>query len=131
MFDIIFIVYDRGGSVRSNKGQALIEFILILPILLLLILGIIDFGTIIYEKTRLENIMSDAIDLVTNKKLSDKDIEDVLEKNYNISLDLTINRRTEDTSVKLERKIDVITPGLGLAISDPYTVEVSRVINNE
>jgi lipopolysaccharide/colanic/teichoic acid biosynthesis glycosyltransferase len=117
--------------VRFNKGQALIEFVLILPILLLLILGIIDFGSIIYEKTRLENIMSDAVTLVSNKKIPESDIEKRLEQNYNINLILIINHRIDDTQIILKRKIDILTPGLGIAIDDPYTVEVTRVINNE
>jgi lipopolysaccharide/colanic/teichoic acid biosynthesis glycosyltransferase len=117
--------------VRFNKGQALIEFVLILPILLLLILGIIDFGSIIYEKTRLENIMSEAVTLVNDKKLPVSDVEKKLEQNYNINLTLTINHRVDDTKIILKRKIDIMTPGLGIAIDDPYTVEVTRVINNE
>jgi Flp pilus assembly protein TadG len=34
---------------KSEKGQAAVEFALVLPILLLLILGIIDFGRILYS----------------------------------------------------------------------------------
>jgi hypothetical protein len=117
--------------VRSNKGQALIEFVLILPILLLFILGIIDLGCIIYEKTRLENITSEAIDLINNTTLSEKDIEQHLEQNYDIPLKVNIESGVEDTVVTLSREIDVMTPGLGLAISDPYKVEARRVINNE
>jgi competence protein ComGC len=118
-------------SVRSNKGQALIEFVLILPILLLFILGIIDLGRIIYEKTRLENITSEAVDLVNNTTLSGYDIEKRLEQNYDIPLKVNIESRAEDTVITLSREIDVMTPGLGIAISDPYKVEASRVINNE
>jgi competence protein ComGC len=131
MFDIILIVENRGGNVRNNKGQALIEFVIILPILLILILGIIDIGRIIYEKNRLENINNDVVDLINNKKLSDSEIENKLKSNYSISLSLEIERKEKNIIIKLSRKIDVLTPGLGLAIDDPYKVEVSRVINNE
>jgi len=40
---------------KNNKGQALVEFIIILPIFLLLIISIIDFGNIISKKYSLEN----------------------------------------------------------------------------
>lgn len=116
---------------KSNKGQALIEFVLILPVFLLLLFAIIDFGRIVYEKNRLESISSDVVDLVNNKKLTTKQIERVLEKNYQINLTLKIDRKKVNTIIMISRKIDVITPGLGIAISDPYNVEVSRVINSE
>lgn len=115
----------------SNKGQALLEFVLILPVFLLILFAIIDFGRIIYEQNRLENIISDAVDLVNNNELSTKEIEKKLEDDYQLPLTLTINRTPTDINIRLKRTIDVITPGLGIAISDPYQVEVKRVINNE
>jgi hypothetical protein len=117
--------------VRSNKGQALLEFVLILPIFLLFLLAIIDFGRIIYEKNRLESITNDVVDLVNNGNLTDEQIEARLENNYKIPLTLVIDRKSVNTIIKLSRDIDVLTPGLGIAISDPYNILVSRVINNE
>lgn len=125
------IVEDRGVKVKSNKGQALLEFVLILPILLLFIMAIIDLGTIIYEKNRLENIANDAVDLVSNNDLSDDQIEKKLRQNYKIPLNLTVDRKKVNVIIKLNKEVDVITPGLGIAIPDPYIVETSRVINNE
>ena len=93
MFDIIFIVDNRGGSVRSNKGQALLEFILILPVFLMLFLGIIDFGRIIYEKNRLESISNEVVDFIKNDKLSTEKIELELKKNYDIPLNLSVERK--------------------------------------
>lgn len=45
----------RRGALRSVKGQALVEFALIVPLLLLLILIIIDFGRAFYIQTALQN----------------------------------------------------------------------------
>ena len=36
----------------NRKGQALIEFVLILPVLIMLIFGFIDLGRIILENNR-------------------------------------------------------------------------------
>jgi len=41
--------------IRNSKGQALVEFALLLPVLLLLILGIIEFGRAFYMKNTLTN----------------------------------------------------------------------------
>ena len=131
MFDIIFIVDNRGGSVKSNKGQALLEFILILPVFLMLFLGIIDFGRIIYEKNRLESISNEVVDFIKNDKLSTEKIELELKKNYDIPLNLSVERKEVNTIIKLSLEIDVLTPGLGIAIPDPYIIEVSRVIHSE
>lgn len=130
-FDIILIVEDRGGNVRSNKGQALIEFILILPILLIFLIGIIDFGRIIYEQNRLEGIVSDAVDLFNNGELSDEQINAKLEDYYDLDLILNVKREETNTTITLSRSIDIMTPGLNMALSDPHIVEVSRVISNE
>jgi Flp pilus assembly protein TadG len=40
---------------RSNSGQALVEFALILPILIIIILGIADFGIALYDKAMVTN----------------------------------------------------------------------------
>ena len=40
---------------KNEKGQGLVEFALILPILLLLLVAIVDFGWMIFVKTNLNN----------------------------------------------------------------------------
>lgn len=42
-------------KMKSEKGQAMLEFALILPILLALVCGIIDFGWIFYHQSELNN----------------------------------------------------------------------------
>lgn len=42
-------------KIRNEKGAALVEFALILPVLLLFILGIIEFGIILYDKAVVTN----------------------------------------------------------------------------
>lgn len=42
-------------NIKNEKGQALVEFAIILPILLLLIMGILQFGMLINSYLTLEN----------------------------------------------------------------------------
>jgi hypothetical protein len=47
-------------SVRSEQGQTLVEFALILPLLLLLVIGIFDFGTAFNQKNQLNFLANTA-----------------------------------------------------------------------
>ena len=40
---------------KSEKGQAMVEFALVLPLLLILLCGIIDFGWLYYNQITLNN----------------------------------------------------------------------------
>ena len=57
----------------KNKGQALVEFIIILPVLLLLILGAIDFGNILYKEYSLENDLDYVVELIRQNKTTEID----------------------------------------------------------
>ena len=53
---------------KNKKGQALVEFVIILPIFVFMVLTVIDIGKIIFFRNELENEMSDVIDLYRKKK---------------------------------------------------------------
>ena len=48
----------------NRKGQALVEFVLILPIFILMLFIIFDFGNIFYSKYDLQNQSSDIVRLI-------------------------------------------------------------------
>lgn len=43
------------AKLKANKGQAIIEFAVVLPVMLIILLGIIDFGIVFYNKAMLTN----------------------------------------------------------------------------
>jgi Flp pilus assembly protein TadG len=45
---------------RKQRGAALVEFALVLPLLLLLVFGIIEFGLVLYDKTVITNASREA-----------------------------------------------------------------------
>ena len=61
---------------KNNKGQALVEFIIILPVIILLIMCIVDFGNIISNKYKLENDLDTVVKLYENNDDISKYIEE-------------------------------------------------------
>lgn len=111
----------------NKKGQALVEFIIILPIFLVLVLGVIDLGNILYQKTMLEGKMNDVISMYEKGNSSLEILEDMDLKNT--TLDITEDDRT--IRIHLKKEIDLITPGLNLVLDNPYQLDVSRSIPYE
>lgn len=111
---------------KNNKGQALIEFVIILPILLLLILGAIDFGNILYKKYTLENDLDYITSLVRNNKTLEID-------NYSKNNHITSNieKNENKVTVTVTKNVSVITPGLNKILGKNYKIEAKRVIFNE
>ncbi len=112
-----------------KKGQALVEFIIILPVFLILMLGIFDMGRILYTKISLEGKLTEAITLFDGGK-TDTEISDKLELSKEKSK-LEISEKESDVKFTLEKDIDIITPGLNLIFDNPYSVKVSRNIAHE
>ena len=105
----------------NKRGQALIEFVIILPILLLLIFGFIDLGRIIVCKNHLEGVMNEVANLSSEEAITylKKD------KDYDISYNVKIDNYK---NITLITKLDLITPGLKNILKNPYTVKVERSI---
>jgi len=106
----------------NRKGQALIEFVLILPIFLFILFAIIDFGMIFSTKSSLENNSNDIINLFKSgtsieelKELYDDNDINVSEKDYYYTFSIS-------TSVKL------ITPGFNRIFGNPYVINIERVV---
>lgn len=112
---------------KNNKGQALVEFVMILPVILMLIFCIIDFGRVISLKSDLESKTDDVITFYNSGKSLD-------EINYimdNKDVDLKIINANSYTTIKIEKKIKPITPGLSYILDEVFDVKVYRVIKNE
>lgn len=114
----------------TTRGQALLEFILILPILLMMFVGIADYGHIIYEKHKLENVMGNIIEM--------------LELNYDveaIKLELLnkegehfyfeIKEGTNYREVYLHNDVKLYTLGVDWVFPNPFPLKTKRVLYRE
>lgn len=100
----------------NKKGQALVEFILILPILIFMLLAVVDIGKIMILKNHMETVLSDVREDTTS-------IDD---KEYKI--DIIKKANGDKIDVELVSCIKITTPGLGKVIGNPFCVSVYRTI---
>lgn len=115
---------------NNNKGQALIEFAIILPVFLLLIFSVIDFGRVIYEKNMMENSLSTASELYVAGKEIDE-IKRVINKEKLNKLDISIISKDEYTTIRLTQSLKPITPGITKLNLDVFKLSTIRVVYNE
>ncbi len=106
----------------NNKGQALVEFILILPVFIMILFVIIDFGMIFNKKSNLEGISNDAV-LIYKENKSLVEIQE-LYKDIQIEL-VNVN---DYTKLVFKDKVNIVTPGMNRVFGDPYVITIERVI---
>jgi len=109
----------------NKKGQALVEFILILPVFLMILFVIIDFGMIFSSKNELEDISTLVVDMIKNKE----DINSIKSMYDDIDINIVENDKYYD--IYIEKDVKLITPGLNRILDNPYRVEIKRVVYNE
>ena len=96
---------------RNKKGQALVEFVIILPIFILLVFCLIDFGRIISIKNDLENKISDVVTFYQNGNSKDEIIQ-LINKNSKDKINIEFVTEGEYVTINLVKKINPITPGI-------------------
>ena len=109
----------------NKKGQALIEFVLILPIFLLLVFGIIDFALVINCKNNLENKVLE-ISTMIKDNISIEEIENFINEDNSYDIKVSIDEIDKGYRFSLVSSIELVTPGLELIIDNPYKVEVKH-----
>ena len=96
----------------NKKGQALVEFLLILQILIFILLLVVDFGRLMVMRNHLESVLSSI----------DKDTKEVNDLEYEIIIS------KKDNYVFLKSCTDVYTPGLSKILGNPACVTTSKEI---
>src|SRR5574344_636152 len=104
---------------KSNKGQALVEFVIILPVSLLLIFTVSDFGSVISLKSELDNVTSDVVTFYQNGK-TEEEIDNIINTNRKDEVKITISPRSDYVSITAEETIKPITPGLSYILKDVF-----------
>ena len=106
---------------KNNKGQALIEFIIILPIFLLLIISLVDFGNIFIKKNSLENDIDTIVSLYKEDKTDD--IKDYALKN---NLDVAISNDNNFKKFTIKKKVKLTSPLLIVPFGEYYDITTEK-----
>lgn len=126
----IFFKKQNRKNLKDEKGQAMVEFALILPIFLLILCGILDMGWMFYNQLNLNNVCRDGARYAVVNTADDKStdaIEDHIE-NYADTLPFTndvdiklvystpVYPTAGDITVTLTTKIKFLTPVLSTVL---------------
>ncbi|MEE3343853.1 MAG: TadE family protein [Bacilli bacterium] len=109
----------------NRKGQALIEFVLIMPVLLFILLAVFDFGMILSNKTNLSNISNDIVEMYK----SGESIEAINNDYKDIKIRIT-DYKSKYKKIIIEKDIKIFTPGLSNILGKRYHAKIERVVVN-
>ena len=115
---------------KNKKGQALVEFVIILPIFIFMLLSIIDIGKVIYFQNQLVSELYDVVELYKNQKTYEEILNELNLQDEGVTLEIK-NQDNEIITFYLKRDVEIITPGLNVIFDNPHTVTVERALSYE
>ena len=105
--------------VKNKKGQALVEFVIILPVLLLIVISMVDFGNLLYQKYQLEQNLEYVSDLYLANDTN------ALEQEKQ-----RLNIKTEEDGkyikLTIEKEAKLSSPILRRVLGENYVIATSR-----
>lgn len=124
----VFINKEVKAMRKRESGQSAVEFALVLPILLLLVCGIIDFGWLFYNQLSVENACREGarvacVNTALSKQNLDKTAEDKVKENIasnlqSLDVDVTLTNTSDpasgDVIVEVKADMRTLTPVLGV-----------------
>ncbi|HWI54227.1 MAG TPA: TadE/TadG family type IV pilus assembly protein [Desulfobacteria bacterium] len=128
--------------IRDNRGQALVEMALVLPIFILTLLGILEFGRLFSGELELQNAARDLVRFAAVSKSIEipDDAENWIKANrLNLlqpsKLHVTGFTRTSGSNkyveVTVQYEMDILTPVISSILGNPYTLNAKMAIRSE
>lgn len=114
----------------NKKGQALVEFILIAPVLIMVLFCMIDFGKILYYRINLESKLDKVINFYESEMTYDEIKAKMEADDSSVKMTIT-NKDNKYVEFILTKDTEIITPGLNLILDNPFKVEVTRMVYYE
>ena len=110
----------------NNKGQTLVEFILVVPIILLIFIALVDVGNIYIKKYDLSNDLSTVSELYENNEK-----QQLLA--FVANEEITYKEEENGSFIKiiLEKKVPINAPILTNILGKNFKITVSKNIYKE
>ena len=128
------------GKIHNQKGQAMVEMALLLPILLLLFMGIFEFGRVMNAYLVVNNAAREGAGSIalggTTTQIVDS-VEsafsslDTTRMTVAISPDEGSRDRGDMMLVTVSYDIDLVTPIVSVLLSNPYHIEITTSMRKE
>lgn len=113
----------------NNKGQSLVIFVLILPVIALFLAFFIDSGMVLLKKTKLEGIMKSNIEMsLKEDKLDEQELMKVIKSN---SSDINLKYEEKDNILKITGTLDNKSVFGKILKTKWYDLKVSYCIDKE
>lgn len=114
----------------NKKGQALVEFVIILPIMMMLIFCVIDFGRLISYKNTIDKVAIDSATLYESGK-NIEEIKEIEKKVNGKTIKIDMEKKDGYTFINVTDEINPITPGLDHFSKKLFLVKSSRVVKDD
>lgn len=112
---------------KNNRGQVLVAFALIMPLLLIIVAIFLDFGFIAIKKRQVINTVDEALEYALKHK-EDEELEQkvtfLLKKNIEDVDDLEI--KIEDNKIKIDIKVKLNSKFEKIFDNDLYEIEITK-----
>lgn len=108
----------------NNKGQSLVLFVLIIPILLGIMALVYDVGMVIVEKNKLDNVMELVIDCALDEeKFQEEEVRELLNynlPNHNTRITIENGEITLKTSIYVKGVFSSVFGFQGFSVESEY-----------
>jgi Flp pilus assembly protein TadG len=121
---------------RQEDGQSLVEFALVLPLIIALLIGMVDFGRVLYTHQELELITQEAVRIGSFGE-DDEAISSYVTENFDsgnpseLSVTITPENRSSGEYMTVETEYPASIFNLLGDYSIPYTIETNSTIRVE
>ena len=116
---------------RDRKGQSLVLFVLLIPLIIGVVILVYDVGNAMVEKNKMNNIIEMVMEMSLEDELETSKIESLLSKNlngYNNEVHDVNNKMVISSSTNIEGVFSKLFGFQGFEIRSEY---VGEVINKE